>query len=284
MNNYNKYSQEMAQEQRTFNISRKINFSNDNNNYSKTNPNMYNYTYTANQFETIYSQGGIPIQTEEKSTQTIYDDKTSLYNNSQKQSLSIIIKEQTKNMEMLQNKVNYLEELLAKVKLLLKRKNEKEKNNDFDISNDNENENENDESFNNKSKSESLKNSGNNSKENIKDNLNGTNNNKNNNNVNKMNIKDDISNDNLYKIKNVSNFVDSNNKLFVMDNKNILSNEDSEDNDLSSDLNVSDSRNSKELNKSDNVGDKTIEIPKIKYNSALLNSNNDDTENNISSN
>jgi len=286
MNNYNKYSQEMIQEQRTFNISRKINFSNDNNNYSKTNPNMYNHTNTANQYETIYSQGGNPIQTEEKSTQTVYDDKTSLYNNSQKQSLSIIIKEQTKNMEMLQNKVNNLEELLAKVKLLLKRKNEKEKNNDSDISNDNdndnENDNENDESFNNKSRSESLKNSGNNSKENIKDNLNGGNNN--NRNVNKINIKDEISNDNLYKIKNVSNFVDSNNKFFVMENKNILSNEDSEDNDLSSDLNVSDSRNSKELNKSVNAGDKTIEIPKIKYNSALLNSNNDDTENNISSN
>ena len=283
MSNYNKYSHEMTQEQRTFNISRKINFSNDSNNYSKTNPNLYNYTNISNQYETIYSQGGNAIQKEDKATQTINDDKTSLYNNSQKQSLSIIIKEQTKNMEMLQNKVNNLEELLAKVKLLLKRKNEKENINDSDISNDNENEN--DESFNNKSKSESLKNSGNNSKENItinKENINGTNNNKSN--VNKINIKDDSSNDNLYKIKNVSNFVDSNNKLYVMDNKNILSNEDSEDNDLSSDLNVSDSRNSKELNKSENAGDKTIEIPKIKYNSALLNSNNDDTENNISSN
>ena len=293
MNSYNKYTQEMIREVNTFNISRKMNTSNENNNYSKTNPNMYNYTSISNQYETMYNQGENSIQKEDKSTQTIYEDKASLYNDSQKQSLNIIIKEQSENMQKLQNRVNHLEELLAKVNLLLKRKNDKEKNNDSDISDDNDNENENDESFNNKSKSESLKNSGNNSKENIiinKDNIsnlnmsnNNVNNNKGNTNINKIN-KNDISNDDLYRIKNVSNFLDSNNKFFVMNNKNILSNEDSEDNDLSSDLNVSDSKNCKENNKSINVGDKTIEIPKIKFNSALLNSNNDDTENNISSN
>ena len=302
MNSYNKYSQEMVREANTFNISRKNTTSNENINYSKTNPNMYNFTSTSNQYETMHNHGEIPIQKEDKSTQTIYDEKTNLYNDSQKQSLNIIIREQTENMQKLQNKVNHLEELLAKVNLLLKRKNDNEKNNDSDISNDNDNENENDESFNNKSKSESLKNSGNNSKENIiinKDNTsnlymsnNNTNNNYNdannikgniNSNINKIN-KNDISNDDLYRIKNVSNFLDSNNKFFVMNNKNILSNEESEDNDLSSDLNVSDSKNCKDNNKSINVGDKTIEIPKIKFNSALLNSNNDDTENNISSN
>ena len=67
-------------------------------------------------------------------------------------------------------------------------------------------------------------------------------------------------------------------------NKGVFNNEESLDNEISSDLNISDSRNSKELNKSNNVGDKTIEIPKIKYNSTLLNSNNDETENDISSN
>ena len=104
--------------------------------------------------------------------------------------------------------------------------------------------------------------------------------------TNKLN--EETSNDNLYKIKNNSNsnsnFVDSNKKLIMGKNKGVFNNEESLDNELSSDLNISDSRNSKELNKSNNVGDKTIEIPKIKYNSTLLNSNNDETENDISSN
>ena len=132
-----------------------------------------------------------------------------------------------------------------------------------------------------------MKNSDNNSKDNLK-NKNNISNLSNNNKVNNSNIinktNEDISNDNLYKIKNVSNLIDSNNKFFIGRNKNLLVNEDSLDNDLSSDLNLSNSKNSKELNKSGNAGDKTIEIPKIKYNSNLLNSNNDETENEISSN
>ena len=133
-----------------------------------------------------------------------------------------------------------------------------------------------------------MKNSGINSKENSnnKNNISHlSNNNKGtNNNIINNKINEDISNDNIYKIKNCSNLVDSNNKLIIGGNKNLLVNDESLDNDLSSDLNISDSRNSKELNKSNNVGDKTIEIPKIKYNSNLLNSNNDETENDISSN
>ena len=72
--------------------------------------------------------------------------------------------------------------------------------------------------------------------------------------------------------------------MIIGKNKEVFNNEESLDNEISSDLNISDSRNSKEINKSNNVGDKTIEIPKIKYNSTLLNSNNDETENDISSN
>ena len=285
MNNY--YSQEIIREQNTFNNTKNINYTiemnNNNNNYSNTNPNM-------NKYET-YNQSDIIVQKEDKSTQTENDEKISLNNNSQIQSLNIIINEQSKSIESLQNKVNNLEELLAKVNLLLKKKNEKEKN-DLDISNDNENENnidENDNDYSANNKSGSLKNMGNNSKENLNNNKNNISNLSNNNikgnncNINNK-ISDDISNDNLYKIKNCSNFVDSNNGLIVGGNKNILANEDSSDNDLSSDLNVSDSRNSKDLNKSNNIGDKTIEIPKIKYNSTLLNSNNDETENDISSN
>ena len=275
MNNCNIYSKENIKEQQTFNISKKINFSSE-----KNITNNYKQYDNAN-------QNKIVVQTEDKATQTINDEKTSLNNNSQIQSLNIIINEQSQSIQALQNKVNSLEELLAKVNLLLKRKNEKEKNNELEISNDNnnnENENENNCSANNKS--ESLKNSGNNSKDNLnnKNNLSNLSNNKatNSNIINKAN--EDVSNDNLYKIKNCSNLVDSNNKFFAGKNKNLLINEDSLDNDLSSDLNISDSRNSKELNKSGNAGDKTIEIPKIKYNSNLLNSNNDETENDISSN
>ena len=290
MNSYNNiYLKENIREQQTFNLSRKINFSNEKNNtFSNTNPNYYN---NFNQFE--YYNQNINVSKVDKSTQTINDEKATLNNNSQIQSLNIIINEQSQSIQALQNKVNNLEELLAKVNLLLKRKNEKEKNNDLEISEDNENDNENVNNFsvNNKSnksnKSESLKNSRNNSKDNLnnKNNLSNlsNNNNKGNNNITNK-INEDISNDNLYKIKNCSNLVDSNNKLFVGGNKNILENEDSLDNDLSSDLNISDSKNSKELNKSNNIGDKTIEIPKIKYNSNLLNSNNDETENDISSN
>ena len=129
-----------------------------------------------------------------------------------------------------------------------------------------------------------MKNSGNNSKENLNNNLsNNIKGNESNININNK-VNEEVSNDNIYKIKNTSNLIDSNNKLIVGGNKNILANEESLDNDLSSDLNISDSRNSKELNKSGNIGDKTIEIPKIKYNSTLLNSNNDETENDISSN
>ena len=288
MGTYSKFSQENIREQRTFNLTRNINFSNENNNYSLTNPNMNNnFNNNNNQYET-YNQGENMIQKEDKATQTINDEKTNLNNNSQIQSLNIIINEQSNSIQMLQNKVNNLEELLAKVNVLLKRKSQKENNNELDISNDYDNENENDESINNKS--ESLKNSGNNSKENInnKDNISNMSNNINsnmNNNSHTMNkINEEISNDNLYKIKNVSNLVDSNNKFIVGKNKNILTNEESLDNDLSSDLNISDSRNSKDLNKSVNAGDKTIEIPKIKFNSNLLNSNNDETENDISSN
>jgi hypothetical protein len=280
MNNY--YSQEIMREQNTFNNSKKINYTIEtNNNYSNTNPNL-------NKYET-FNQGDIIVQKEDKATQTENDEKISLNNNSQIQSLNIIINEQSKSIESLQNKVNNLEELLAKVNLLLKQKKEKEKNN-LDISNDNNIENENDNDYLANNKSESSKNSGNNSKENVNNNKNNISNLSNNikgNNSNMNNkINDDISNDNLYKIKNCSNLVDSNNRLIVGGNKNILANEDSSDNDndLSSDLNVSDSRNSKDLNKSNNIGDKTIEIPKIKYNSTLLNSNNDETENDISSN
>ena len=134
-----------------------------------------------------------------------------------------------------------------------------------------------------------MKNSGNNSKDNInnKDNMSNMNNNNLNSNLNGINdnnsntinkINEEISDDNLYKIKNISSFVDSNSKLIVGNKKNILLNDESLDNDLSSDLNISDSRNSKELNKSSNAGDKTIEIPKIKFNSNLLNSNIDETQ------
>ena len=302
--NNNVYSQENIREQQTFNISKKNKFGNENNNiYTNNNANINNNYSQYNN----YNQNIINVQKEDKATQTINEEKTTLNNNSQIQSLNIIINEQSQSIQALQNKVNNLEELLAKVNLLLKRKNEKEKNNELEISNDNNDENENDNdndnennnySINNKSnksnKSESLKNSGNNSKDNLnnKNNLsNLSNNNKGNNNINNNlnnnvnnKINEDVSNDNLYKIKNCSNLVDSSNKLIVGGNKNILVNEDSLDNDLSSDLNISDSRNSKELNKSNNVGDKTIEIPKIKYNSNLLNSNNDETENDISSN
>ena len=274
MNSYNNISEEIIREQQILSNSR--------NNYSNEQNNKYNNNDNINQYNNnIRNQ--IIVQKEDKSTQTINIEKTNLNNNSQIQSLNIIINEQSKNIQALQSKVNNLEELLAKVNLLLKRKKEKEKNNQLEISNDN-NENENDYSFNNKS--ESLKNSGSNSKENInsKNNISNLSNNKVNNSINNNKINEEVSNDNLYKIKNCSNLVDSNNKLIVGANKNIMVNEDSLDNDLSSDLNVSDSRNSKELNKANNVGDKTIEIPKIKYNSTLLNSNNDETENDISSN
>ncbi len=298
-NSYNNtYTQENIREQQTFNYSRKINFSNEKNtNFINENNNNINNNY--NQYDN-YNQNIINVQKEDKATQTINDEKASLNNNSQIQSLNIIINEQSQSIQALQNKVNNLEELLAKVNLLLKKKNEKEKeqekNNELEISNDNNNENENDNennySVNNKSnksnKSDSLKNSGINSKENSnnKNNISHlSNNNKGtNNNVINNKMNEDISNDNIYKIKNCSNLVDSNNKLIIGGNKNLLVNDESLDNDLSSDLNISDSRNSKELNKSNNVGDKTIEIPKIKYNSNLLNSNNDETENDISSN
>ena len=297
-NSYNNtYTQENIREQQTFNYSRKINFSNEKNTNFINDNNNINNNY--NQYDN-YNQNIINVQKEDKATQTINDEKASLNNNSQIQSLNIIINEQSQSIQALQNKVNNLEELLAKVNLLLKKKNEKEKeqekNNELEISNDNNNENENDNennySVNNKSnksnKSDSLKNSGINSKENSnnKNNISHlSNNNKGtNNNIINNKINEDISNDNIYKIKNCSNLVDSNNKLIIGGNKNLLVNDESLDNDLSSDLNISDSRNSKELNKSNNVGDKTIEIPKIKYNSNLLNSNNDETENDISSN
>jgi len=282
MSNYNKYSQDIMGEQPILNISKKNNYSNEKNLYY-SNKNINNTYHHYNSF----NQNEIIIQKEDKATQTINEEKTNLNNNSQIQNLNIIITEQSKSIQSLQNKVNNLEELLAKVNLLLKRKNEKEKekekNDELEISNDN-NDNENDYSFNNKS--ESLKNSGNNSKENLNNNLsNNIKGNESNININNNNkINEEVSNDNIYKIKNTSNLIDSNNKLIVGGNKNILANEESLDNDLSSDLNISDSRNSKELNKSGNIGDKTIEIPKIKYNSTLLNSNNDETENDISSN
>ena len=239
------------------------------------------------------------ILKEDKAIQT--DDNIEKENMSQILGLNSIITEQSKSIQMLQNKVNNLEELLAKVNFLLKKRqqnNTKEQENDI-LSNDNENENnEIGESIN---KSESLKNSENNinnkniftyinQNNNIIQNNNNIINNKNIvnniNNVNSNKLNEETSNDNLYKIKNNSNlnFVDSNNKLIMGKNKGVFNNEESLDNELSSDLNISDSRNSKELNKSNNVGDKTIEIPKIKYNSTLLNSNNDETENDISSN
>ena len=298
MNSYNKYSQEKIREQQTYNISKKITFSSEKNvNYSNNNANN-NVINNFNQYDNFNQNKNI-IQKEDKATQTINEEKASLNNNSQIQSLNIIINEQSQSIQALQNKVNNLEELLAKVNLLLKRKNEKEKekNNDLEISNENNNDNENDNENNENNdnnennysvnnKSESLKNSGNNSKDNLnnKNNISNlsNNNNKANNISNKLN--EEVSNDNLYKIKNCSNLIDSNNKYIIGGNKNILVNEESLDNDLSSDLNISESRNSKELNKSGNVGDKTIEIPKIKYNSNLLNSNNDETENDISSN
>ena len=251
---------------------------------------------------TNYSTYNLNILKEEKSTQTddINDDKEKL---NQIQGLNNIIMEQSKSIQMLQNKVNNLEELLAKVNFLLKKKQKKEKENDI-LSNDNENDNNNENNDIGESiiKSESLKTSENNiNNKNIfsflsqkNSNINSTNN-TNNININIKNtmnneiaqkLNEETSSDNLYKIKNISNsnFVDSNNKLIMGKNRGILTNEESLDNELSSDLNVSDSRNSKELNKSNNVGDKTIEIPKIKYNSTLLNSNNDETENDISSN
>ena len=239
------------------------------------------------------------ILKEDKAIQT--DDNIEKENMNQILGLNSIITEQSKSIQMLQNKVNNLEELLAKVNFLLKKRqqnNTKDKENDI-LSNDNENENnEIGESIN---KSESLKNSENNinnkniftyinQNNNIIQNNNNIINNKNIvnniNNVNSNKLNEETSNDNLYKIKNNSNlnFVDSNNKLIMGKNKGVFNNEESLDNELSSDLNISDSRNSKELNKSNNVGDKTIEIPKIKYNSTLLNSNNDETENDISSN
>jgi hypothetical protein len=253
---------------------------------------------------TNYSTYNLNILKEEKSTQTddINDDKEKL---NQIQGLNNIIMEQSKSIQMLQNKVNNLEELLAKVNFLLKKKQKKEKEKENDIlSNDNENDNNNENNDIGESiiKSESLKTSENNiNNKNIfaflsqkNSNINSTNN-TNNININIKNtmnneiaqkLNEETSSDNLYKIKNISNsnFVDSNNKLIMGKNRGILTNEESLDNELSSDLNVSDSRNSKELNKSNNVGDKTIEIPKIKYNSTLLNSNNDETENDISSN
>ena len=272
-NKYSTYSQDM------FKVSQKLNFTNNNmNQYMPEN-----------------------IQKEEKATQTEDDFDKLGENINQIQGLNNIIVEQSKSIQMLQNKVNNLEELLAKVNFLLKKKQDKEN----DMSNDNEinenNENENGESIN---KSESLKTSNNNkisllsnlSQNNTNQNINNNNiinNNKNMNinmnninNINSNKLNEENSNDNLYKIKNSStmNFVDSNNKLMIGKNKGIFGNEESLDNELSSDLNISDSRNSKELNKSNNVGDKTIEIPKIKYNSTLLNSNNDETENDISSN
>ena len=250
------------------------------------------------------------ILKEEKGTQT---DDIEKDNKNQIQGLNTIIMEQSKSIQMLQNKVNNLEELLAKVNFLLKQrqKNYKDKENDI-INNDRENEN-NENNDNNEigesiNKSESLKNSENNvnnknifsylNQNNINNNINQNNNyninniNNNKNIINNINnvsankLNEETSNDNLYKIKNSSNsnFVDSNNKLIMGKNKGVYTNEESLDNELSSDLNISDSRNSKELNKSNNVGDKTIEIPKIKYNSTLLNSNNDETENDISSN
>ena len=242
------------------------------------------------------------ILKEDKAIQT--DDNFDKENLNQIQGLNGIIMEQSKSIQMLQNKVNNLEELLAKVNFLLKKRQQKNKDNENDIlSNDNENEtNEIGESIN---KSESLKTSENNINKkntftyinpnnNLNNNLIQNNNNiiNNKNVVNNMNnvssnkLNEETSNDNLYKIKNGSNlnFVDSNNKLIMGKNKGVFNNEESLDNELSSDLNISDSRNSKELNKSNNVGDKTIEIPKIKYNSTLLNSNNDETENDISSN
>ena len=267
---------------------------------SQNNNNFVQY----NKYMTNYSTYNLNILKEEKSTQTddINDDKEKL---NQIQGLNNIIMEQSKSIQMLQNKVNNLEELLAKVNFLLKKKQKKEKEKENDIlSNDNENDNNNENNDIGESiiKSESLKTSENNiNNKNIfaflsqkNSNINSTNNT---NNIN-INIKstmnneiaqklnEETSSDNLYKIKNISNsnFVDSNNKLIMGKNRGILTNEESLDNELSSDLNVSDSRNSKELNKSNNVGDKTIEIPKIKYNSTLLNSNNDETENDISSN
>ena len=262
---------------------------NDNNNYVQY-----------NKYITKYSTYNENIIKEEKSVQTddINDDKEKL---NQVQGLNNTIIEQSKSIQMLQNKVNNLEELLAKVNFLLRKKQQKEKEKENDLSNDNENEiNENNNNIGELiNKSESLKNSENNiNNKNVFTILSQRNNNIQINNNSNNNIKNSINNegiqksneemsgDNLYKIKNISNsnFVDSNNKLIIAKNKGLLNNEESLDNELSSDLNVSDSRNSKELNKSNNVGDKTIEIPKIKYNSTLLNSNNDETENDISSN
>ena len=265
---------------------------NKNNNYIQYNKYMNN--------NSIYDKN---ILKEEKGTQT--DDNNEKDNKNQILGLNNIIMEQSKSIQMLQNKVNNLEELLAKVNFLLKKRQQNNKDKENDItSNDNENDNNENNEIGSINKSESLKNSENNiNNKNIFTNLNqniinmnqnnnyNINNNKNNinNNINNIitnKLNEEMSNDNLYKIKNSSNinFVDSNNKLIMGKNKGVFNNEESLDNELSSDLNISDSRNSKELNKSNNVGDKTIEIPKIKYNSTLLNSNNDETENDISSN
>ena len=98
-------------------------------------------------------------------------------------------------------------------------------------------------------------------------------------------IKD---NDVLYKIKdkNYLKNIDNENKVLQAEDKKIIINNlgSIDDNDLSSELNVSDSKSGKESNKSINNNDKTIEIPQIKFNSALMYSNNDETENDISSN
>ena len=267
-----------------------LDINNNNNNYMQYNKYMNNY-----------SINNPIILKEDKAIQT--DDSVEKENLNQIQGLNNIIMDQSKSIQMLQNKVNNLEELLAKVNFLLKKRqqNNKDKDKENDILN-NDNEIENNDIGESINKSESLKNSENNinnknfftyinQNNNIINQNSIKNNNKNiiNNNINNVSsnkLNEENSNDNLYKIKNSSNinFVDSNNKLMIGKNKGVFNNEESLDNEISSDLNISDSRNSKELNKSNNVGDKTIEIPKIKYNSTLLNSNNDETENDISSN
>ena len=216
---------------------------NDNNNYVQY-----------NKYITKYSTYNENIIKEEKSVQTddINDDKEKL---NQVQGLNNTIIEQSKSIQMLQNKVNNLEELLAKVNFLLRKKQQKEKEKENDLSNDNENEiNENNNNIGELiNKSESLKNSENNiNNKNVFTILSQRNNNIQINNYSNNNIKNSINNegiqksneemsgDNLYKIKNISNsnFVDSNNKLIIAKNKGLLNNEESLDNELSSDLNV----------------------------------------------
>ena len=328
INNNNTNREEVSQQSNTnysqYTLGKKINSNNNSNNESNNekeknlNNNINNLNKNINQlnldiknnnsdnylqynkYMSNYPINNQNIMKEEKAIQT--DDSIDKENMNQIHSLNNIIMDQSKSIQMLQDKVNNLEELLAKVNFLLKKRqqNNKDKENNI-LGNDNEIEN-NDigESIN---KSESLKNSENNinnnnffnyinqNNNNIINHSNIKNNNKNiiNNNINNASsnkLNEETSNDNLYKIKNSSNinFVDSNNKLIIGKNKDAFNNEESLDNEISSDLNISDSRNSKEINKSNNVGDKTIEIPKIKYNSTLLNSNNDETENDISSN